>query len=130
MASSCLNTISEDRVNKVCSGINSTECKPVCFAFTYILTQGTAEKLLIRTKQMQCKVLQPFPEICVPCTWWRGLRGAPRPSLKAPHWAKPAAALIPYAKITPRSSLGLEGQDTRCTQGLAPLMAAPDPQHR
>lgn len=79
---------------------------------------------------MQCKALCPFPVICVPHTQWRGFRGPPGPSLKAPPWAKLAAPLIPYLKITARSTVGLKGQDPRCTQCLAPLIAAPGPKCR
>ena len=92
--------------------------------------QGTAEELLIKAKQMQCKALRPFPVISVPRTRWRGFRGPPGPSLKAPPWAKHAVPLIPYIKITARSTVGLKGQDPRCTQCLAPLVAAPGPKHR
>lgn len=109
------------------TGLNTN---PSFFALTNIVTQGAAEELLTKAKQMQCKALRSFPVICIPHTRWRGFRGSPRPSLKATPWAKHAAPLISYIKIPPRSTTGLKAQDPGCTQCLAPLVATAGPKHR
>lgn len=64
MGSSCLNKISEDRVNKVCSRIIRTERKPFLICLYLYHDPSTAEELLIKAKKMQYKTLHPFPVIC------------------------------------------------------------------
>lgn len=122
MALSCPNTISEDRVNKVSFRINRTE--HTFFLLCLYLycdprhSRGAAIIITIMAKQMQHKALHPFPVISVPHAHGGDSGNHKDPAWKHPPQAKHVAPLIPYIEITIRSTVGLKGEDPRCTSVL------------